>query len=330
MVGIIPNPERNLHTKEREMKPLLSIIMPVYNQERYLHNSIACVMAQSLAGFELILVDDGSTDSSLHICEEAAAGDQRIRVIHKPNGGVSSARNAGLAAARGTYIGFMDADDGIDKNFYQTLYQIAETEGCDLVSSRYYSASETDLSQKIPDSIWFVEVNRKLDRDQIFSVVLPTMYKGFDCSSWNKIYRKALIDQFHLRFREDLTIGEDYLFVLQYLCHIQTYYYTTYMGYQYILREGSAMHRFHRKYLQNYFNLYREKGRLAKQCGCDAKILEKKNREWLLMIGEDFLTRTDGMQDKEARRLRKQAYIKMVFPLKVRRKIEWMLTPNEK
>ena len=105
------------------MNPKISIIVPVYKVEKYIHKCIDSILAQTFTDFELILVDDGSPDNCGKICDEYAKEDSRIVVIHKDNGGVSDARNIGISRANGEYIGFVDSDDYIDKDMYKNLYE---------------------------------------------------------------------------------------------------------------------------------------------------------------------------------------------------------------
>ena len=107
------------------MNPEISIIVPVYNVEKYLKRCIDSILNQSFTDFELILVDDGSTDNSGEIIDEYAIKDERIKVIHKENGGLSSARNVGIEYSKGNYIAFVDSDDYINKNMYKILYKNA-------------------------------------------------------------------------------------------------------------------------------------------------------------------------------------------------------------
>ena len=103
-------------------KPLISIVVPIYNVEAYLVNTVESILKQSYANLEVILVDDGSTDSSGKISDDLAKYDKRIRVVHKKNGGLSDARNIGIEMAEGKYLGFVDGDDFIDENMYERLY----------------------------------------------------------------------------------------------------------------------------------------------------------------------------------------------------------------
>ena len=118
--------------------PEISIIVPVYKVEKYLNGCIDSILAQTFTDFEVILVDDGSPDNCPALCDAAAARDDRIRVIHKPNGGVSTARNAGLDAARGNWIGFVDPDDAIDRTYYEKLYALVKRSGVKVAISNIF------------------------------------------------------------------------------------------------------------------------------------------------------------------------------------------------
>ena len=133
-----------------QKRPEISIIVPVYKVEKYLNECIDSILAQTFTDFELILVDDGSPDNCPALCDAAAAKDSRIRVIHKPNGGVSTARNAGLDAARGNWIGFVDSDDVIDKTYYEKLYRAAKQSGAEIAASNilYANADGTPNNYK--------------------------------------------------------------------------------------------------------------------------------------------------------------------------------------
>ena len=124
-------------------KPLLSIIVPVYDVERYLPKCMDSILAQTFTDFELILVEDGSPDNCPALCDAAAEKDARIRVIHQKNGGLSAARNAGLDAARGEWIGFVDSDDYIAPEMYEALYKAVQSTGADLALCDYAEVDET-------------------------------------------------------------------------------------------------------------------------------------------------------------------------------------------
>ena len=114
------------------MEELISIIVPVYNVEKYLEKCVDSIINQTYKNIEIILVDDGSKDNSGKICDIIKEKDERIKVIHKQNGGLSDARNAGLKIAKGTYIGFVDSDDYIAEDMYQTLYSLSKEKNADI------------------------------------------------------------------------------------------------------------------------------------------------------------------------------------------------------
>ena len=130
---------------EGEKAPLLSIIVPVYKVENYLQKCIDSILAQTFTDFELILVEDGSPDGCPALCDAAAAKDARIRVLHQKNGGLSAARNAGLDVARGEWIGFVDSDDYIAPEMYETLYKAVQSTGADLALCDYAAVDEAGI-----------------------------------------------------------------------------------------------------------------------------------------------------------------------------------------
>lgn len=185
------------------MDSRLSIIIPVYNNEKYLRPTLQSVLAQTYPDFEVLVVDDGSTDGSLAICQEFAQKDDRLRVIHKENGGVSSARNRGIEEAAGQYIAFVDGDDCIDPEMYTTMITILQDTGADLVDCRVIKETQY---MPLPYEQGDVEVSGH-----------PLEYlskKGyFIDSSLNKVYRRDFIG--HTRFDENISYSEDKLFVTE-------------------------------------------------------------------------------------------------------------------
>ena len=160
-----------------EKKIKLSIIIPVFNVEKYVQTCLDSVIEQSFRDFEVIVVDDGSTDGSPAICDAAAKQDGRIRVIHQRNGGLSAARNAGLDIARGEWIGFLDSDDFILPDMYEKLMNAAEKARADIAVCNYMRVDVQEKpiekqDQPIPDAV--------LNRDDILRRALraPSMWHG--------------------------------------------------------------------------------------------------------------------------------------------------------
>lgn len=188
--------------------PLISVITPVYNAETTLSQCVDSLLAQPFTDFELILVDDGSRDASPRICDDYAALDSRIKVLHKPNGGVSSARNLGLQYARGSWVCFVDSDDWVDDDFFPSLPNEA-----DIVFGNYS---------------WFVDRKRieGFDVSVLNQITLKDLVKYY-CANpilrgpCAKFYKREIMGA--IRFPEDMKVGEDTCFVFQYLARCNTF-----------------------------------------------------------------------------------------------------------
>lgn len=188
------------------MNPLISIIVPVYNAESTLNSCVDSIVHQKFTDWELLLVDDGSSDYSGRICDEYAAKDSRIKVFHKENGGVSSARNIGIDNALGKWITFIDSDDKIFDDIFPLLKQ---SKGDLVVFNFVITQNGKELPQYLfKESMLYREAQMKLVLGQhIHSLIFRV--------PWGKFYRRDLIGS--LRFDTNIRIGEDTLFVLRYL-----------------------------------------------------------------------------------------------------------------
>lgn len=192
------------------MEQLISIIVPVYNAESTLDRCITALIGQTYQNIEIILINDGSKDRSLDICRKYESKDDRIKVIDKPNGGVSSARNAGLDAASGAFIMFCDSDDWAEQDWCEELVSHYE-KGC-LVMCGHYIEGEQNF---LPHEIRAKKCGTRYSRRDFWMLKLCNFN-----APWNKIYDRSVICQGKLKFCENLTNGEDVLFILQYLNHI--------------------------------------------------------------------------------------------------------------
>lgn len=173
---------------------LISVIIPVYNVELYLNRCIESVLSQTFTDFELILVDDGSPDNSPKMCDEIAQKDSRVVVVHKKNGGLSSARNAGLDIAKGEYVFFIDSDDWLsDKNVLEKFYNVATKYNSDFI----YGLLNSSDGQKV-NNIRFVS---KFSDEKLVLLSNPHFF-----SAWNKLFKRELINNF--RFTEGI-VNED-------------------------------------------------------------------------------------------------------------------------
>lgn len=180
------------------MAPRVSIIVPVYGAELTLARCLEGLLAQTFSDFELLLVDDGSKDGSGRLCDEYAAKDKRVRVFHKENGGVSSARQFGLEHAKGDYIIHADPDDWVEPGMLEALYQKAVETGADMVICDFY---EDTLS------------GRRYIKQQPSSlqheVVLRELFQQLHGSCWNKLVRRACYNKYGVRFPEGVNFCED-------------------------------------------------------------------------------------------------------------------------
>lgn len=207
---------------------MISIIVPVYNAEQYLHRCIDSILAQSYTHFELLLIDDGSKDASGDICDEYAAKDTRVRVFHKENGGVSSARNLGLDNAQGDYITFCDADDYVGTEWL-AAYRDAIAGDIDLAIQGYYVIDGRNTVEKLlqPHSGNSIEAKRKLIESQFAQ---DTYYY-----LWVKLFRRDLLEAHHIRFDKQSVLGEDTQFISKYLEYAVSFKCIDSLGYYYIL-----------------------------------------------------------------------------------------------
>ena len=189
--------------------PKISVIVPVYNTEKYLRRCVDSILAQTFTDFELLLIDDGSSDSSGAICDEYAQKDPRVRVFHKENGGVSSARNLGLDNARGEWITFVDSDDWIE---IHSLSILGENNDVDLIiaSMKFEQSGTCGNFPKIG----------KLEHEELDHYLSINMDHFSICSPWSKFFRNNIIKENEIRFNNNLCFGEDSLFVKTYLLNV--------------------------------------------------------------------------------------------------------------
>ncbi len=195
-----------------------SIVVPVYNTEQYLQECLDSIAAQSYANFEVIMVDDGSTDGSARICKEYAKRDSRFVYRHKENGGVSSARNVGIDMAKGEWLLFVDSDDMLMPDYLQTFMDCEEKADITFFGAQLFD-KEKDLEKKIPTGRFCT------DRNDVETVI-----HGLRCGelgdlfgwTWDKVMRRSGIVQHDIRFNEEVSFREDDLFTLNYCRYVKT------------------------------------------------------------------------------------------------------------
>lgn len=190
------------------MNSLISIIIPVYKVEQYLDECMHSIIGQTYRNLEIILVDDGSPDGCPLLCDAYAKQDERIRVVHKPNGGLSDARNAGLAIATGEYIGFVDSDDCVELNMFETLLAKIEEYHTDIVSCKFTNYIDGRIDPSDIKTLQGYDEGKVLSLHDYFTEIV---HEHLDNASWNKLYRKSILTERFCKGRNN----EDYLFFSQ-------------------------------------------------------------------------------------------------------------------
>lgn len=212
----------------------ISIIIPAFNAADTIARAVGSLLVQDFESIEIILVDDGSTDETYAICEELSASDMRITVIRKENGGVSSARNAGLDVARGEYVMFLDSDDVLHPDAIGKMY----APGFDFISGGFEKVVGSVLTYScVPAATG--EFIGDCAMGRFFDVMIAKKHCYLLNSSCFKLYRRTLLERLGLRFNAGLDYGEDKMFVMNFLCHVERARTVSSVVYSYIIREGS-------------------------------------------------------------------------------------------
>ena len=215
----------------------VSVIIPVYNAEIYLQECIDSLKNQELSRCEFIFIDDGSPDDSRKIIEENLKTDSRIKLIVQGNKGVSIARNNGLKVAKGAFISFVDADDYIDKDMLEVLYNKSIIENLDLIICNYKSTIEGhDIYSNLD-----LPKNQKLNKEFIENNIYQKFIEGDTLNSvCNKLYKKSIILENKILFPQNVTIGEDAMFNINYILNVNNLMFLDFIGYYYREVENSA------------------------------------------------------------------------------------------
>lgn len=218
-------------------RPKVSVSVPVYNAEKYLKQCLDSLILQTLQELEIVIVNDGSTDSSEAICREYAEKDSRIKLINKENGGLASARQAALEVATGDYFCACDADDWAEPSMYEKLYSLAIDTDADVVMCDYYMEydnGDTKISsygKEIP------ALNKTIIDDALNGC--------FPCSVWNKLYKREVFEKYNISWESGINMGEDFLINLKILRRPVKYVYLPEALYHYRRMPGEASYTNH-------------------------------------------------------------------------------------
>ncbi|TCO89991.1 glycosyltransferase involved in cell wall biosynthesis [Bacteroides heparinolyticus] len=218
--------------------PIISVIVPVYKVEKYLGKCLESILDQSFEDIEVLLIDDGSPDSSGVLCDHFSLIDSRVKVFHKENGGVGSARNYGIERALGKYLAFIDSDDWIEPDMLETLYTQQLRYNAELsVCGMQKDDEEGNVLFRIDNDVTYLE-NQHYAILTLFNQDKYYKYQGW---VYNKLYLKELVNKYHIRFHEEIAYSEDRLFNFDYLKHVVSAVFSTQPKYHYLIRANSAM-----------------------------------------------------------------------------------------
>lgn len=218
------------------MQDLISVIIPLFNNEKYISRCLESIINQTYKKLEIIIVDDGSTDNSSVICSEYEKKDDRIKVIHKENGGVSSARNMGLEIAKGDFISFVDSDDWLEIDMYESMLTKLKEEQVDIVRCGF---SIDTLEESIGQEFVFSEnkkIELKTDRCQVLELYANVKTHADICFL---LIKKEFLDKI-LPFNTRIILGEDLIFAIELMCVIDSIYYYNRNLYHYYANVNSA------------------------------------------------------------------------------------------
>ncbi|HOO29157.1 MAG TPA: glycosyltransferase, partial [Lachnospiraceae bacterium] len=242
----------------------VSLIIPIYNAETYLRRCLNSAMEQTYRNMEILLVNDGSTDSSLEICKEYEKMDNRFRIINKENTGVSDTRNLAITFAKGKYLQFLDSDDWLTPDATETFVYFAEKYDCDMVIADFYRVDGAVFTEK-----QHIRERGLLTREQFAEYMMEEPADFYYGVLWNKLFKRNIIIHYTLKMDEALSWCEDFLFNLSYIRHAERFTAIQTPIYYYMKRKGSLVSttpkkgsivKFKFQLLEYYKNLYQSMG----------------------------------------------------------------------
>ena len=271
--------------------PSISVIVPVYQAEAYLEGCIESVQSQTFTDWELILIDDGSRDASSAICDRCAAEDVRIKVFHKPNGGVSTARNLGLEKATGDYIAFLDADDRFVPRTLETLWSLRQQAGADSAGCAHTNlwpngSEATELL--LPEGVYDAQgIREKIVYPLLGDRLAQPVFNGF---IWRFLFSAEIIRSANITFEGAYL--EDELFLMEYFCNAHCLAVTEQPLYRYLLNPNSATHKYMKDLMQVFDRFMERKEGVAARYGLEsARPQWRENSNWaglLIFVGNEY------------------------------------------
>ena len=271
--------------------PCISVIVPIYRAEEYVARCVESVQKQTFSDWELLLIDDGSPDSSGRICDALAARDDRLRVFHKENGGVSTARNRGLEEARGTCVAFLDADDRYEPRMLETLWNARECAGADTAACAHWNLlpdGSKQAEQVLPEGGYDAAgIRERIVYPLLGDRLAQPVFNGF---VWRYLYDGELLRRLGLRFEGAYL--EDEIFLMEYFCNARKLAVTAQPLYDYYLNPSSVTHKYMADFSGVFARFLERKEALAKQYGLEsARPRWRENTNWaglLIAVGNEY------------------------------------------
>lgn len=271
--------------------PCISVIVPVYQAEKLIGECVESVLQQTFQDWELLLIDDGSRDNSPSLCDAYADRDHRIRVFHKSNGGVSSARNLGLEEARGSFIAFLDADDRYDPKTLETLWCLLEQSGADSAACAHLNLHPDGSKAPelvLPNGIYeAAAIREKIVYPLLGDRLTQPIFNGF---IWRYLFSAEILRREHILFEGAYL--EDDLFLMEYFCHARKLAVTEQPLYYYLLNPSSATHKYMKDFQKVFARYMERKAALAEKYQLTAARPQwRENTNWaglLIAIGNEY------------------------------------------
>lgn len=303
--------------------PKVSIIVPVYNAENFLDKCIDSILAQDYSDFELLLIDDGSKDSSGKICDKYALKDRRVRAFHNANGGVSSARNVGVLQAKGEWIVFIDADDWITKDYIKELVTASDSTDFVISGFQYVQNDGSKVVSKYSDIVK-PDISVIVD-DEIFCK--PHLMS----TPWCKMYKTGIIRDNNLQFDEMMIIGEDNCFVNDYICCVNNIKFKDYVGYMYRLPSDGGIVRKYKMSPDQFFyhinHLVNSFERVSEVLGIDMQKTIANEKKIFCNVYVEILKSLKYFELKRYLRESKRTDLSLLFSVKLslRKRIQFYI-----
>ena len=243
-------------------RPILSVIIPYYNGEVFIENTVNSVLKSTLKDLEIILIDDGSPGTSGSVCDQLASKYEKLHTIHKENGGIADARNRGIRESNGKYIAFVDQDDTIDPEMYLSLIDILEKHNCDLISSNFFMTDVKTGKKEIADIIKKDELLlderiKELRKWLVMGEVMPAPYVSIPTSIWTCVISSDLVKSNNIRFESYIRYDDDWVFLLRCLSYCKSLFLCKQAYYNWLIHDASESHtaKYMPDILERYENL---------------------------------------------------------------------------